>query len=668
MSQPSGSGGPVFPLPLISPPPPLATRSRRCAQRHSRAVATTATANSAITAVNLLSTSFSTSATQSLFSRASTSSAHSPPPSSAQSRALAHIYRCASRFVCRRGLHRPVCDDPLSDIRFLTDHLQHSDLDAYISRPLASVVPVVADRISLPSAAGSVDLLSLLPPSVAASYAAPDSLILPPPDRTPAPRTRLFGSSSEWVKLVRRLYTLGMVDFTTSPAVVCGVFAVPKDKDSDRLIIDARPANTVFAKPDPVKLPTPDLLARLSTDGSRPFFVAKVDLDNFYHRLRLPVWMRSYFGLPPVRAGDVCDAVASRFGADSTVYPCCVTLPMGWSHSVLVAQLAHEHLLDTRTGLGPADRITHSSSTAVDRLRHQVYIDDLNLIGPDRNSVLAAQRQYIQAAESVGLVAKPSKIIAPSSAGVECLGLEVNGSTHTVGLPASELERLRADTSRLLSTRHCTGLELSILVGRWTWACLAARPALSVFSTVYRFIQAAGHRRFAIWHSVSLELRVMSGLAPLLFASTAAPWFERLIATDASSTGLGVVASSSPPVLPHPTVTTPEQAAVVAGSSRWHTIVSSRWLRAEHINVLELRALCTAVRWVLSFRHSVGCRLLLFSDSTVTVGAVSKGRSSSLPLNRRLRYLASLVFAFGLSVAVRWLPSELNPADGPSRL
>ncbi len=174
------------------------------------------------------------------------------------------------------------------------------------------------------------------------------------------------------MKLVRRLLSLGMVEFTTALAVVCGVFAVPKDQNTDRLIIYARPANTLFSVPDPVRLPTPDLLARLCTDGSRPFFVAKVNLDNFYHRLRLPVWMRPYFALPAVRVGDVSEEVAARFGADSSVYPCCVTLHMGWSHSVLVAQLAHEHLLDTRTALRPADRITHHTDPNVDRLRHQV--------------------------------------------------------------------------------------------------------------------------------------------------------------------------------------------------------------------------------------------------------------------------------------------------------
>ena len=184
-----------------------------------------------------------------------------------------------------------------------------------------------------------------------------------------------------YVSLIRRMSALGMVDFTTAPKVVNGVFGVPKDGDSQRLIIDARPANAVFVDPPKVSLPTPDLLSQMVAPSDTPFYVAKVDLDNFYHRLTLPVWMRSYFALPSVCASDV--GLGHVYGDHTRIHPCCTTLPMGWSHSVYLAQTAHEHLLDTKTDLQPADRITSTSDLNIDRTRHQVYIDDLNLFGPD---------------------------------------------------------------------------------------------------------------------------------------------------------------------------------------------------------------------------------------------------------------------------------------------
>jgi hypothetical protein len=453
-----------------------------------------------------------------------------------------------------------------------------------------------------------------------------------------------------------------MVSFTAKPKSVCGVFAVPKDKDADRLIIDARPTNRLFVEPAKVKLPTPDLLAQLETDPSRKFFVAKVDLDNFYHRLLLPVWIREYFALPPVRAADV--GLESLYGSDTLIFPCCMTLPMGWSHSVLLAQMAHENFVSTHTALRPCDRITSSTDGLVDRIRHQIYIDDLILIGTDEHALRSAQTEYVDAVQAVGLVVKPSKVVAPSELGVECLGLEVDGTNHTVGVSATKLERLRSDTRRMLESGSCSGDDLSHIVGRWTWAALACRSAFSVFSAVYRFIQCARSRMFRIWPSVSRELRTMMGLAPLLHSSTKNLWLNRVVAVDASSLGMGVVTTR---VTETPVVQSADSAAAFVRARDWSTIVSSPWRKQpEHINVLEMRALCTAVRWILSLRSGAH-RVLVLSDSQVVVGAVSKGRSSSQLLLRRMRHMSALVLASGIRLSLQWIPSAANPADDPSR-
>jgi ribonuclease HI len=242
----------------------------------------------------------------------------------------------------------------------------------------------------------------------------------------------------------------------------------------------------------------------------------------------------------------------------------------------------------------------------------------------------------------------------------------VHGVDHTVGATVAKLDALRADTRRLLAAGVCSGTDVAHVVGRWTWAAMACRPVLSVFNAVYRFIECAKGRRFTLWRSAARELLLIMQLAPLMFVDTSVGWFDRVVATDASSDGMGVVAASLEQDEPPRVVTGADSAALVA-SSAWRTIVSSRWRRPEHINVLELRALTTAVRWVLSFRQAVNCRLLVLCDSQVVVGAVTKGRSSSQLLLRRLRYLAAMALASGLRLTVRWVASADNPADGPSR-
>jgi hypothetical protein len=140
-----------------------------------------------------------------------------------------------------------------------------------------------------------------------------------------------------------------------------------------------------------------------------------------------------------------------------------------------------------------------------------------------------------------------------------------------------------------------------------------------------------------------------------------AEWFNQVIATDASTEGLGVVAAR------HPASELLSGDLSAIACVDWRTIISYQWRDTEHINVLELRALSTAVRWALSSPTSIGRRLFLLSDSLVVIGAVNKGRSSSQQLLRRLRFLSALLLASGMRLFLRWLPSELNPADGPSR-
>ena len=609
-----------------------------------------------------------------------------------------------------------------------------------VSSSTSAAVQITASKVSLPQAAGTADLMALLPPALQAIYSSRRSLLWDPtvdePRDDPPPKPILYASHSEYVALVKRMYAAGMVAFTAHPKAVNGVFGVPKDGGASiRLIIDARPANALFKTPPKVQLPTPDVIAQMRVSPQRPFYTAKVDIDNFYHRLECPAWLQPYFALPPICVSELDRPdVTRQFGAIATVYPMCTTLPMGWSHSVYVAQSAHEWLLDSElAGVLPAgDRIGAFNSGFTDyhlngqRIMHAVYIDDLSIFGTDKAALAAVQRAYTGVAEAKGLAVKSSKVVAPSADSVEVLGLEINGTEHTIGLSVRKLEALCADTAALLAAHESlggvqiTGLQLAHLVGRWTWAILANRPALSVFSAVYRFIETADRRLFTLWQSAAAELAVIMGLAPLLLTHLAASDYPTFLATDASETGRGVVAFTPPrpeTTLAIPDVVQPRSVSSLerqssAGSHRsprdgervqeeqqsspqqrrqslspsnlpdasgnddhtvsvdsahWTTIVSDRWRRPEHINVLELRALDTAVRWVLTHPYSVGTRVSLLSDSQVVIGAVRKGRSSSRPLLRRLRCLGAVLLGGGLQLDVQWIPSEFNPADVASR-
>lgn len=593
--------------------------------------------------------------------------------SSSSLRSVANIHSSVGRYVSRLA---PSFGQSSDDTLFT---LPAGDLADSLTAPYVSTTPALplsADKVDLPSQGGFVQLLDVLPHDLAARYARPHPrLFRPLEERKRARRACLLKSAEDYICLIRRMADLGMVSFTTSPKIVNGIFAAPKSGGRQRLVVDGRPTNASWAPSPKVELPTPDLLARLSVDPAKKVFVAKVDLDNYYHRLKTPSWMWPYFALPPVRAGKV--GQASAFG-DVTIYPCCTTVPMGWSHAAFLAQAAHEHILNTRTSFGPRDRITANTDARIDRPRHHVYIDDFNMFGLDAADLHKLQAEYIGTMQQVGFTIKASKVVSPSCEGVDCVGMQVHGSDLTVGLSPQKLHKLTRRTQAVLAHGEASGVEMARLVGYWTWAFLARRPAFAVFNAVYRYIETARSRVFQIWASVERELRIAVAIAPLLFSSLSAGWFHRVLATDASEFGQGVVATSldcatvesfagDPPPLPTDERPVSRELDTRLEGAEWNTLVAAPWLWEEHINVLEARALNTAVRWTLSSPWSIGRRLLTFCDSLVVVHAARKGRSSSFRLLKPLRQLSALTLASGVQLYINWIPTEVNPADRPSR-
>lgn len=103
-------------------------------------------------------------------------------------------------------------------------------------------------------------------------------------------------------KIIKSLLTHNMVCLrTSSPKVINGLFAVPNGGEFQRRTIDARNAKLVFQDPLEEELPDPGMLAELQLKKNEKLLFSKSDLVNFFHTLKLPDWMNTYFGVPSIR-------------------------------------------------------------------------------------------------------------------------------------------------------------------------------------------------------------------------------------------------------------------------------------------------------------------------------------------------------------------------------
>ena len=101
---------------------------------------------------------------------------------------------------------------------------------------------------------------------------------------------------------------------------------------------------------------------------------------------------------------------------------------------------------------------------------------------------------------------------------------------------------------------------------------------------------------------------------------------------------------------------------------KWKVVSGWKWTRkGDHINVLELRAILTALRWRIGHKHHVGVRLVHLTDSLVCLHALTRGRSSSRKLRRTLCRINALLLAGSSQALWAYVHTDQNPADRPSR-
>ena len=106
----------------------------------------------------------------------------------------------------------------------------------------------------------------------------------------------------------------------------------------------------------------------------------------------------------------------------------------------------------------------------------------------------------------------------------------------------------------------------------------------------------------------------------------------------------------------------------LACSEDWRLLFSSQMRFKEHITLLEGRAAIQSIRHLTRSTQNFNQRHLHLGDNLGMVLAFDRGRAKSVQLLFCCRKACAYSVASGCSFSHRWIPSEFNAADGPSRL
>lgn len=104
----------------------------------------------------------------------------------------------------------------------------------------------------------------------------------------------------------------------------------------------------------------------------------------------------------------------------------------------------------------------------------------------------------------------------------------------------------------------------------------------------------------------------------------------------------------------------------------WRAMCGWKWRAAgqsqrDHINLLELRAVETSLRWHIFRAQNSNRRVLHLVDSMVSLRIINKGRTSARKLRAVCKRIGALQLSSGIQLVLAYTNTKTNPADAPSR-
>eukprot|EP00928_Gymnodinium_smaydae_P061722 TRINITY_DN45745_c0_g1_i1.p1 TRINITY_DN45745_c0_g1~~TRINITY_DN45745_c0_g1_i1.p1 ORF type:complete len:1002 (+),score=67.19 TRINITY_DN45745_c0_g1_i1:59-3064(+) len=454
----------------------------------------------------------------------------------------------------------------------------------------------------------------------------------------------------------------------------------------------------------PPHLACPSALVDLETAANAPFMMSKRDGRCLFDQLSCPTNLVPYFGRPPIYLRDLMktsgltwtEVKAAYRGkaplhSGLLVFPASLVWPMGFSWSSYIAQstmiaVCRSAGLDESAMLAPdlpiPKRMDECFSLATDDVIHFATV---------RNTATSRMRRLDRAFASNHVLRHPDKDINAVTSGT-CLGLDLDDGIY-LAPSASSLGNLLTCCMHIIGsdTYFCMQpKQLASIVGLVQWFCLLNRPLFSSLWAVYEFCKRLpDYRAQVVPQEIKDELLLVVFLSPYFEADLTRTWQTDLLASDASPAyGFGLSAANvGAQAVRNLAVHAQRSACHVRFSddeagevpraglqhrlslrkSAFRTLLSVKATYKAHSGSLEAAAATLLLRWLTRSPERHRKRTAALVDATAVLHALSKGRSSAPTIRTEIARAGSIAVASDLLVRWIYVPSESNPADGPSR-
>lgn len=433
----------------------------------------------------------------------------------------------------------------------------------------------------------------------------------------------------------------------------------------------------------------------------------------------MPPTLRKFFGLPKVDLKAILPSHQLCLGGSEShlwVHPILIVIPMGWSWAMFIAQRVHQHQSMLAAEV-PMSRVLVDGRPAPPLSDGPIlvpYADNLNVVGVDKQEVQEIKARIVRHLQSLGFRIHEEQDALPHA---ESLGFFLDGKTGKVFPKPAKVKKVQVVLDWLAKSPRVSGKMIERAIGHCIHFCMLRRELLSVFRAVYDFKITHYSRRVRLWNTAAHECACMSALLDVCFADLRRPWCNEVSASDASLSGTASCAAvwpidevtaagrqrelwrfraegSASKARDHVRAVDPfndidsvkpiiddnnpfdnfrlnldfnEIPRHLLHEDGWVTWFASQMKHPEHITLLEGRGIVQAMRHKARSLKFFHCRHLHLNDNLGMVLSFDRGRAKDKALLFQCRRSAALSVAMDCEFHFRWIPSELNVADSPSR-